>query len=182
MNLRTFSVAIVATTAIGLIGAAPAAASPAWSNLQASVAYTVYEPYASVGLQRTALGIGTACGSPASTVFAIYKGTAGRKIKLYESGSAACVPPGGQIMVKAGSVPFTTFAVQGGSGTAQVWANCITDIQCEFPNAALFKKNGGWVRVPLTAAGGHTATYAYIYAIGMSVAKVQTFVWNMGTP
>lgn len=176
----------LATLVVGLTSAAtmsPASASTAWSALQASVPYTVYEPYATHGLPRTKLVINDECdvpsGSTPETIEAVYKsGTT--KVKLWESDSASCIPPGGGAM--AMYVPYTTFPVEGGAATATVWINCPTSLACEFPTSSQIKTQGAWVSVTLSASGGYDPTNVYVYSKGLSYRKLKTFVWSLGLP
>ncbi|MFM7599104.1 MAG: hypothetical protein ACKO70_12155 [Actinomycetota bacterium] len=176
----------LATLVVGLTSAAtmsPASASTAWSALQASVPYTVYEPYATHGLPRTKLVINDECDAPSGstpeTIEAVFtSGTT--KVKLWESDSASCIPPGGGAM--AMYVPYTTFPVEGGAATATVWINCPTSLACEFPTNSQIKTQGAWVSVTLSASGGYDPTNVYVYSKGLSYRKLKTFVWSLGLP
>ena len=174
--------AVVASAAIGmscLAAASPAAASSGWSSLQPSVSFTVYEPYATFGMTRSKLEITDDCAS-ANTVHAVFKAAGSKKIKVYESGSSRCLPPNGGAMVLYVSVK--SFPVQDGAGTAEVWMDCETALQCEFPTNELIKSLGAWIQVPLEAHSPHDPTYAYIYTKNISYKKIKDFVWSLGLP
>lgn len=183
---RTITGAALAPLALGLsltATASTAQASTAWSALQASVPYTVYEPYETYGLPRTTFEINDECdvpsGSAAETIEAVYK-SGSTKIKLWESDNDACLPPGGGAMVMY--VPYTTFSAQAGSTTATVWINCPTALACEFPTSAQVKSQGAWVKVTLSSSGGYDPTHVYVYSKGISYKKLKTFVWSLGLP
>ena len=182
---RTIAAAALAPLVLGMsvTMTSPAQASSAWSSLQASVPYTVYEPYETYGLPRTRLVINDECdgpsGSTPETIEAVYK-SGSTKIKMWESDNAACLPPSGGAMVMY--VPYATFPVEGGSATATVWIDCPTALACEFPTSSQIKSQGAWVQVTLSAAGGYDATHVYVYSKGISYTKLKTFVWSLGLP
>jgi hypothetical protein len=164
----------------------PATAQNRWQGYQTDVSYTVYKPYKTFGMERTKLTINTAC-SPAvvpllvQTVHAAYRGSGGKLIKLYETdASLDCIPPGGGAMVQY--EPARTFAVQDGAGTATLWMDCRTALQCEFPSNELIKTLGAWVKVPLQAESPKFGTHAYVYTKNLSYKKIKQFVWSLGLP
>lgn len=174
--------ALVASAAIGmscLATASPAAASTAWSSLQSSVSFTVYEPYETFSMTRSKLEITDECLST-NTIEAVYKATGSKKIKVFETSEENCLPPNGGAMVMY--VPVKSFAVQDGAGTAEVWMDCRTALQCEFPTNDLIKSLGAWIKVPLEAEAPHDPTYAFIYTKNISYKKIKQFVWSLGLP
>jgi hypothetical protein len=159
----------------------PAGAINLWQAYQTDVPYTVYKPYETFGMTRTKLTVNTACSPDAQTLHASYRASGGKRIKLYEIDvSTDCIPPGGGAMVQY--VPVKSFPVQGGAGTAELWMDCQTALQCEFPSNELIKTLGAWVKVPLQGDTPRLATHAYVYTKNLSYKKIKKFVWNLGLP
>jgi hypothetical protein len=155
-----------------------------WSGYTSQVTYTVYKPYETLGLARDKLTINQACsvGVPRQvrTLHAVYRGSGGRLIKLYEiDESVDCIPPGGGAMVQY--VPAKTFPVQRGAGTATLWMDCQTALQCEFPSNELIKDLGAWVMVPLRAVSPKFGTHAYVYTKNVSYKRIKKFVRGLDT-
>lgn len=174
-------IALTTTIAVGT----SAGAENRWSGYQSQVTYTVYKPSVTFGLDRDKLTINQACsvGVPrqVKTVHAVYRGSGGKLIKVYEiNESVDCLPPGGGAMVQY--VPAKTFTVQGGAGTATLWMDCETALQCEFPSDALIKSLGAWVMVTLQADSTHFGTHAYVYTKNLSYKKIKKFVRGFRLP
>jgi hypothetical protein len=173
-------IAVASTICLSATTVVPSAsASSDWSSLQSSVSFTVYEPYETYGMTRTTLEINDDC-SPGDTVLAVYKASGNKKIKLFESDTDPCFPPNGSAMNLY--VPVKSFSVQDGAGTAQLWMDCRTALQCEFPSNELIKTLGAWIKVPLEADAPHDPTYAYVYTKNISYKKIKNFVWSLGLP
>ncbi len=154
-----------------------AQASADYAGFQSSVPYTVYEPYQTFSMPRTALDLSLVCdspGQPQATLRSVYK-SPGKKIKLYQS-TYGCLGQG----TAYAPIVYTSFPVQSGAGTANVYPACYTQLQCEFPTNATIRTRGARVRVTLTGQGGHTPTVVDVYTTGISVSQIKQFVWSLG--
>ena len=185
MIRKAITIAATAATAVcaaSVLYASPASADTSWVGLQHSVDFTVYVPGETYGMERTKLERTRDCAEPMAaphtTVSAVFKKTSTKKIKVYEAGHDDCWLPAAPIL-SAASV-YKTFDVQDGDGTAEVRIDCMDGFEdCPEPSKSGIKEIGAWVYVPLKAANGHDATYAYVYSIGFSYSKLKDFVWSM---
>lgn len=184
MIRKAITIAASAATAVcaaSLIYASPASADTSWVGLQSSVDFTVYVPGETYGMERTKLEREPACGeimAPAhATVSAVFKKSSSKKIKVFQAAHDECLLEGAPLWPLASA--YKTFEVQDGAGTAEVFVNC-AEFDCPEPSKSDIKEIGAWVYVPLKAANGHDATYAYVYSIGFSYSKLKDFVWSMG--
>lgn len=186
MIRKAITIAASAATAVcaaSLIYASPASADTSWVGLQSSVDFTVYVPGETYGMERTKLERTLDCSEPMAaphaTISAVFKKSSTKKIKVYQASYDDCWVPETPIM--AATSVYKTFEVQDGAGTAEVRIDCMDGLEdCPEPSKSDIKEIGAWVYVPLKAANGHDATYAYVYSIGFSYSKLKDFVWSMG--
>ncbi len=172
------TIAAATLVAAGVLGPAPVAfASAEWAAFQPSVPYTVYEAYDTLSLTRTTFELNNECMQADANVAVVYKNAATKKIKLYES-SSLCLAGGGSYA----PIVFTTFPVQGGAATAEVYPACTTQLQCEFPSMASLKARGARVQVTLAGSGGHANTHITVKTRGLSYREIKKFVWGLGLP
>ena len=177
-KIRVLAIASSAVIVGSTIASAPtASASSEWSALQASLPFTVYEAFETFSMPRTEFEVNNDCSSSSSNLAVVYKSSASKKIKLYES-SSTCYAGGGSYA----PIAYKTFSVQDGAATAEVYPACRTQLECEFPSDATLKSRGAMVRVVLASDGTHASTHVLVKTKGISYTKIKSFVWSLGLP